>query len=56
MMNNVVRLPAVEQVPLLRANPHQWAQGRIHELNEDNDLTLCGQSPARCPAQVLGRT
>ena len=38
---------------LLRAAPHQWGQGKIHQINTDLDLTLCGQSPARCPGETF---
>lgn len=40
-----------ELVPLLRADPHQWGSGRVHEIDEDIDKTLCGQTPAKCPGR-----
>lgn len=36
-------------IPLLKADRHQWGEGQIHQINPENDTTLCGQSPARCP-------
>lgn len=40
-----------DQVLLLRAAPHQWGTGKVHLINTDDDSTLCGQSPARCPGE-----
>lgn len=36
-------------LPLLKADDHDWGTGHVHQINPDNDTTLCGQSPARCP-------
>ena len=36
-------------MPLLRADPHHWDAGQVHQINPDSDKTLCGKSPARCP-------
>src|SRR5215472_14733307 len=38
-----------ELVPLRRAHPHGWGQGKIHQIDLERDQTLCGQSPAQCP-------
>ena len=38
-----------EYVWLLKADRHRWGTGQIHQIDLDSDLTLCGQSPARCP-------
>src|SRR5262252_9224466 len=37
------------KVPLLRAHPHHWGMGHIHQIDVERDQTLCGQTPARCP-------
>ena len=38
-----------EAVPLLRAEPHRWGSGMVHQINLERDQTLCGKSPASCP-------
>jgi len=40
---------AMTTVPLLRADPHNWGSGRVHEIDDERDQTLCGKSPANCP-------
>ena len=45
-----------ERLELLRAAPHQWGQGKVHQINREADLTLCGQSPARCPGKTFWGT
>lgn len=40
---------AKEHVPLLRADPHRWGTGLIHQIDPERDQTLCGKSPAICP-------
>lgn len=42
-------LHAIEQVPLLRADPHRWGAGLVHLIDQDKDQTLCGKSPGGCP-------
>jgi hypothetical protein len=42
-----------ERFELLRASPHEWGQGRVHRIDREADLTLCGQSPARCPGTTF---
>lgn len=36
-------------VPLLRAWPHRWGAGLVHEIDEEHDQTRCGKSPGGCP-------
>jgi hypothetical protein len=36
-------------VPLLRADPHRWGNGLVHQIDDGRDTTLCGKSPAVCP-------
>jgi hypothetical protein len=38
-----------KKVALLRADPHRWGNGLVHQIDDGRDSTLCGQSPARCP-------
>lgn len=45
-----------EKLELLRAAPHQWGEGKVHQINREADLTLCGQSPARCPGTTFWGT
>ena len=40
---------SAKQVALLRADPHRWGNGLVHQIDDGRDSTLCGQSPARCP-------
>jgi hypothetical protein len=42
-------LTAVETFLLLRAHPHRWGNGLVHQIDQDRDQTLCGKSPANCP-------
>lgn len=37
------------QVPLLRADPHQWGSGSVHQIDVERDRLLCGKTPANCP-------
>lgn len=39
----------IEQVPLLRADPHRWGAGLVHLIDEEKDQTYCGKSPGGCP-------
>lgn len=45
---NIRRL-AMTTVPLLRADPHNWGNGHVHEIDDERDQTLCGKSPSNCP-------
>jgi hypothetical protein len=45
---------AVEQVPLLRADPHRWGAGLVHLIDEERDQTWCGKSPGGCPGKLWG--
>ena len=36
-------------VALLRADPHRWGNGLVHQIDDGRDTTLCGKSPAVCP-------
>lgn len=36
-------------IPLLKAEPHKWGHGLIHQIDEERDQTLCGKSPGGCP-------
>jgi hypothetical protein len=38
-----------DHVPLLKADPHKWGQGLVHQIDEERDQTLCGKSPGGCP-------
>lgn len=38
-----------DRIPLLRADPHKWGRGAIHQIDEDKDQTVCGKSPGACP-------
>jgi 5-methylcytosine-specific restriction endonuclease McrA len=34
---------------LLRADPHKWGEGRVHQIDTASDRTMCGKTPAACP-------
>jgi 5-methylcytosine-specific restriction endonuclease McrA len=34
---------------LLRADPHKWGQGHVHQIDTASDRTMCGKTPASCP-------
>jgi hypothetical protein len=38
-----------DHVLLLKADPHKWGQGLIHQIDPERDQTLCGKSPGGCP-------
>jgi len=38
-----------QQIKLVRAHPHQWGSGLVHEVDIERDQTLCGKSPGGCP-------
>jgi hypothetical protein len=42
---------AMLNVALLRADPHDWGMGHVHEIDDERDQTLCGKNPARCPGK-----
>lgn len=39
----------ITRLPLLRAWPHQWGSGMVHQIDVERDQTLCGKSPGGCP-------
>ena len=41
-------------LPLLRAAPHRWGSGMVHQVDVENDKTLCGKTPDRCPGERFG--
>ena len=43
-----------EFVSLLRAYPHQWGSGQVHQI--DHDQTLCGKSLRHCPGEKFNDT
>jgi 5-methylcytosine-specific restriction endonuclease McrA len=49
MSDKVVPLRQPEHVALMRAEPHQWGLGHVHEIDLGNDKTLCGRTPANTP-------
>ena len=36
---------------LLRADPHQWGPGTVHQIHSDRDQTLCGKRLRACPGE-----
>lgn len=48
-MGEVLRL----SVPLLRADPHRWGSGRVHQIDRERDQTMCGKTPANCPGTAF---
>jgi hypothetical protein len=39
-----------ERLPLLRAYPHRWGLGMVHQINpHDEGRTLCGKTLKHCP-------
>lgn len=45
--------PESRMVPLLRAHPHHWGSGLIHQIDPERDQTLCGKSPGGCPGTAF---
>lgn len=41
---------------LLQAHPHQWGEGKVHQIIPATGWTLCGRSPNRCPGTRLTGT
>jgi len=38
------------RLPLLRADPHRWGPGSVHQIDPDREAqTLCGKYLSRCP-------
>ena len=40
-----------ERVWLLRAYPHAWGSGFVHQIDVERDQTLCGRTPKNCPGE-----
>jgi hypothetical protein len=40
-------------IPVLKADPHKWGQGLVHQIDEERDQTVCGKSPGGCPGKRL---
>lgn len=38
-------------VQLLRADPHHWGEGQVHEFNPERMQTFCGRSLTQCPGK-----
>jgi hypothetical protein len=38
-------------IPVLRAHPHRWGVGRVHQFDEARGRTLCGKTLAACPGE-----
>lgn len=34
---------------LLRADPHRWGVGLVHQIDLEREQILCGRTPANCP-------
>jgi 5-methylcytosine-specific restriction endonuclease McrA len=45
----MVALSPPRNVPLLRADPHNWGLGLVHQIDVERDQTMCGKSPGGCP-------
>jgi hypothetical protein len=54
--NRAVVVDYSERLPLLRAWPHQWGSGMIHQIDPERDQTLCGKSPGGCPGTKFDGT
>lgn len=50
-MTSTHTIQAPGKIPLLRADPHRWGMGKVHQIDPTSDRTLCGQTPARCPGE-----
>jgi len=42
---------APESLPLLRASPHRWGPGMVHQIDAEQGQTFCGKSFSRCPGE-----
>lgn len=40
-------------VQLLKAHPHAWGPGRVHQFDLHGDKTVCGIARARCPSDLV---
>jgi hypothetical protein len=40
---------ADERIPLLRAHPHRWGLGHVHQFDVARGRTLCGKTLEACP-------
>jgi len=40
-------------VPLLRAYPHRWGSGMVHQVDPERDQTFCGKTFAKCPGEIV---
>jgi hypothetical protein len=47
---------ATHDVPLLRAYPHRWGSGMVHQVDVENDQTFCGKTFAKCPGEKFNGT
>jgi 5-methylcytosine-specific restriction endonuclease McrA len=41
---------------LLRADPHRWGSGLVHQIDTDRDQLMCGKTPANCPGNRFDGT
>ena len=46
-MSSTVKPDAL--IVLLRADPHRWGSGLVHQIDLGRDQILCGKTPANCP-------
>jgi len=46
----------LERPALLRAYPHQWGPGQVHQIDTEHGQTLCGKPLNRCPGEKFNGT
>jgi 5-methylcytosine-specific restriction endonuclease McrA len=40
-------------IALMKADPHDWGEGHVHQIEDGQDKTLCGRTPANTPGKKI---